>query len=89
MVVKKNKLFIAGSEKLTNSVRMLNTRGGVRHILISGLTRNQLIDFIKRKDHTYTGHDLSSYSENGLRELAHHVDKKSQEIRRSKQSLKR
>ena len=55
---------------------------GLRTILIYGLTRNKLIDFVKRKDHSYSGTDFSGFSHKQLFDLALHIDKKVQANRK-------
>lgn len=63
---------------------MFTKTTGIRSILIHALNRQQLIDFIKRKDETYRGKDVSEYSDIQLRDIAHVVDKKAQDKRRKK-----
>ena len=49
---------------------------GIRIILIYSLSRQQLIDFIKRKDIAYQLGNFAWHSDNQLRELAIFEDKK-------------
>ncbi|MBI4944889.1 MAG: hypothetical protein HY840_00650 [Bacteroidetes bacterium] len=60
---------------------MSKKSNGIRSILIYALTRQQLIDFIKRKDDVYQEKHLTKCSDDQLRDIAHDVDRKVQERR--------
>lgn len=47
---------------------------GVRTLLISGMTREQQIAFIKRKDSFYSGASFAGHSDEQIRELALRLD---------------
>jgi hypothetical protein len=60
---------------------------GLRRLLIFGLTRQQLIDFVKRKDSAYNLASFAWHTDQQLRQLAISVDKKVQADRQKKKSL--
>jgi hypothetical protein len=55
---------------------MTNNRG-IRQLLIAGMTREQLIKFIRRKDSSHSETNFSGYSNEQLYQLANDVDQKS------------
>ncbi|MBI3501289.1 MAG: hypothetical protein HY063_05790 [Bacteroidetes bacterium] len=62
-------------------------KGGVRKIIISGMNRQQLVSFIKRKDKFYSEEKFHRHSDKQLRELAHCIDDKIQaERKKSKET---
>lgn len=52
--------------------------GGLRVLLISGMTREQQIAFIKRKDNFYSGASFAGHSDQQVRQIALSLDKKVQ-----------
>lgn len=61
---------------------------GIRIILIYSLKRQQLIDFIKRKDSIYGLASFAWHSDEQLRQLAISVDKKKHSERQKKRTIK-
>jgi hypothetical protein len=59
---------------------MKNQRG-VRSLIISGMTRDQLVKFIMRKNGTRSATDLSVHSDGELRKIANDVDEQTVEAR--------
>jgi len=57
---------------------------GIRIILIYSLTRNKLIEFIKRNDKSYKMASFRWHSDDQLREIAILKDKKRHEVRQNK-----
>jgi hypothetical protein len=58
----------------------------LRQLIISGMTREQLIDLIKRKDSFYNGVNFAVYSDRQLYLIADDVDEKAQEKKYKKES---
>jgi hypothetical protein len=61
---------------------------GLRRLLLYGLTRQQLIDFIKRKDTAYGIASFAWHTDEQLRQLAISVDKKVQADRQKNKNNK-
>ena len=61
---------------------------GLRKIIISGMSRQQLISFIKRKDKFYPGKEIHSHSDKQLRTIARNIDDKVQAERSQKRNSK-
>ena len=55
---------------------MTKNKRGIRPLLIAGMTREQLINFIKRKDAAYNAADLAAHSDHKLRNVANELDQK-------------
>jgi hypothetical protein len=56
----------------------MKKQNGLRTILIYGLPRHKQIDFIKRRDYSYSETDFSAFSDKQVIEIAISVDKKVQ-----------
>ena len=61
---------------------------GIRIILIYSLTREKLIDFLKRKNSDYSLASFAWHTDEQLRQLAISVDKKMQAERQKKRTIK-
>lgn len=59
----------------------MKRKRGLRWLIIAGMTREQQIALIKRKDAAYSGTDFSSYSDAQVHQLANAVDRKAMEKR--------
>lgn len=61
---------------------------GLRWLLIHGLTRQQQIDFIKRRDKSYRQTNFSAQTDEQILNTALSVDKKVQADRQNKKAKK-
>jgi len=68
-----------------NNYTLLMKYNGIRIILIYSLSRQQLIDFIKRKDSEYELASFAWHSDDQLRKLAISIDKKIQAGRQKRE----
>jgi hypothetical protein len=65
---------------------MKKKSNGIRWLLINALNREQLIDFIKRKESTFDDKSLENYSSDQLRDIAQIVDLKVQNLKMEKKA---
>ena len=68
-----------------NKYDSLMKYNGIRIILIYSLTREKLIDFIKRKDNVYGLASFAWHTDEQLRQLAISIDKKIQAGRQKRE----
>lgn len=65
-------------EKKNDTPNSTGKSKGVRALLIHGMTRDQQIAFIKRKDIFYSGASFAGHSDEQVRNLALSVDRTTQ-----------
>jgi hypothetical protein len=55
---------------------VLENKRGIRWLLINAMTRDQLINFIRRKDELFRKEKLEMHTDDQLRDIAQIIDKR-------------
>lgn len=63
-----------------------NQTNGLRGLIISGMTRQQKIDFIQRKDNSFRADSFANQTDEEIRQVALSVDKKVQADKQKKKN---